>query len=177
MKKLFFVLLTFLALHTGFYTTTHAQQRLGYVDTEYVLSQMPSYQQAQQNLDRMVENWKRDVEGRYQEIEEMYQRFQAERVLLSDTERNRREQEIVDKERAAKEFQKQKFNPGGELFQKRQELVRPVQDEVYGAIEVVAGKKNIDFVLDRSSGAAMLYANPKFDLTNDVLRELGVSGK
>lgn len=104
----------------------------------------------------------------------MYKRFQAEQVLLTDNDRKRREAEIVDKEKATRELQKKRFGPNGDLLQKKQELVKPVQDEMYAAIEKLAARKGLDLVIDKSSGTSLLFANPKYDITDDVLKELKV---
>ncbi len=169
MKQLFVILAIFIATYTNSYA-----QKLAFVDTEYVLNQMPEYQNAQKELDGIVARWRGEIEQRYKEIDNMYKRFQAEQVLLSENDRVRREQEIVDRENQVRSFQREKFGENGALFQERQKYIRPIQDRVYGAVESIVGKKALDFVLDKSSGASILFANPKFDITKDVLRELGI---
>lgn len=149
-------------------------QSFAYVDTEFILQKMPEYKKAQEQLDKTVESWNKEIQQRYKEIDDMYKRFQAEQVLLSPSEKAQREQDIIAKEKEARELQKQKFGSKGDLFQKKQDLVRPIQDQVYAAIETLANKRKYDFVLDKSSGVAILFANPKFDITNDVLKELGI---
>jgi len=170
MKQLFVILAILIASYTNSYA-----QKLAFVDTEYILSEMKDYQNAQKKLDGVVARWKGEIEQRYQEIDNMYKRFQAEQVLLSENDKARREQEIVDRENQVRSFQREKFGEKGALFQERQKLIRPIQDKVYGAVESVVGKKSLDFVLDKSSGAAILFANPKFDITKDVFRELGIN--
>jgi len=152
-------------------------QTFAYVDSELVLNELPAYQQAQQQIDDIVSNWNKEIQRKYQEIDEAYKGFQAESVLLSDNERRQREDEIVGMEREARKLQKQRFGPEGDLHKKRQDLVRPVQDEVYAAIEKVANRQKVDFILDKSGSVSILFANPKYDITNDVLKELGISGK
>jgi len=140
-------------------TNSLQAQRFAYVDTEYIMSKIPEYQMAETQLDKIAEKWQAEVQKKYAEIEEM---------------RAAREEEIMAKERELKEYQKGKFGYEGELFQKRQELVKPIQDQVYEAIQKVATQKAFDFILDKSSGVSILFANPKFDKSDDVLRELGI---
>ena len=151
-----------------------AAQNLAYVDVQFVLEKMPSHQQAQTQIDKVVEGWNKEIQDEYKKIDEMYKRFQAEQVLLTDNDRKRREAEIVDKEKATRELQKKRFGPNGDLLQKKQELVKPVQDEMYAAIEKLAARKGLDLVIDKSSGTSLLFANPKYDITDDVLKELKV---
>lgn len=169
MKKIIVILALFLA--TSHYSFA---QKFAYLDAEYVLSEMPEYKTAQTELDNIVERWRADIARSFQEIDQMYRRFQAEQVLLSENDRQRREEQIVNKEKQARELQRQKFGEKGELFQERQKMIRPIQDKVYAAVETVVQKQSIDFVLDKSTGANILYANPKYDITDDVFRELGI---
>lgn len=149
-------------------------QKTAVVDAEGILQQMPAYEQAQNQLNSVVENWNREVQQRYQNIDDAYRAFQAEKVLLSESERIQREEEIVQMERDTRDFQKSKFGADGELQSKREELVRPIQDEVYAAIEQVAAKQKIDIILDRSGGSTILFVTPQYDITEDVLRQLGL---
>ena len=156
------------------FTNNLQAQRFAYVDTEYILSKIPEYQSAETQLDKIAEKWQADVQKKYAEIEEMYKDYQANQILLTEDMRAAREDEIMNKERELKEYQKGKFGYEGELFQKRQELVKPIQDQVYEAIQKLAKQKAFDFILDKSSGVSILFANPKFDKSDDVLRELGI---
>jgi len=155
-------------------STSLQAQRFAYVDTEYIMSKIPEYQMAEKQLDKIAEQWQAEVQKKYAEIEEMYKDYQANQILLTEDMRAAREEEIMAKERAVKEYQKTKFGYEGELFQKRQELVKPIQDQVYEAIEKVANQKAFDFILDKSSGVSILFANPKFNKSEDILRELGI---
>jgi len=152
--------------------TNLAAQSFGYVDSRQILEKMNTYQQAQQQINQIAEGWEKEVTAQKQNIEKLYKQFQAEQVLLTDKDRAKREQEIFDKEKALKDFQREKFGPEGELYKKRVELVKPIQDQVAKAIETVAKNKKIDFVLDKGQGVAIVYANPSFDYTADVLKEL-----
>jgi outer membrane protein len=167
MKKLAIILCLFFASAS----ITYAQS-FAFVNTEQILQQLPAYQDAQKQIDATVESWNKEVKQRYKQIDDAYKAFQAEQVLLSETERRQREEQIVGMERDVREFQKKRFGSNGDLQKKREELVKPIQDEVYAAIEKVANRKKYDFILDRSSGASILFANPKYDVTDDVLREV-----
>jgi outer membrane protein len=151
-----------------------AQIRIVYVDSEYILGNIPEYNDAIDEIDELSIRWQKEIEERFQEIDKLFQRFQAEAPLLSEDMRRRRENEIVDKEREAKDLQKRRFGAEGDLFKKRQEMLRPIQDKVYSAIEKIATSKNYEFVLDRSDNANLLYADGRRDISNDVLNELGL---
>ncbi|HRK28782.1 MAG TPA: OmpH family outer membrane protein [Chitinophagales bacterium] len=151
-------------------------QTIGFVDSEGILAKLPAYKKAQDQVNSIVDTWNKEIQQRYKNIDDAYKSFQAEQVLLSATEKAKREQEIVDMEKQTRDLQKQRFGPNGDLQAKREELVKPIQDEVYAALEKVAARKKVDFVFDKSASANMLFANPKFDLTDDVLKELGISG-
>jgi outer membrane protein len=148
-------------------------QKFCYVDTDYILAQSSTYQQAQQQLNQLSIQWQKEVEAKYAEIDQLYKNFQQEQLLLTEELRVKREAEIVEKEKAAKEFQKQKFGVDGELFKKRQELVKPIQDQVYNAIKEMAEKGGYGIVFDKASDLTMLYTNPKYDKSDDVLEILG----
>ncbi|WP_051359695.1 OmpH family outer membrane protein [Adhaeribacter aquaticus] len=170
MKKLlflvFFALLTFQAAYA---------QKFGYVDSEFIMSKVPAYTAAQKEVDKLSANWQKDIENRYAAIDKMYKAYQAEEVLLTDEMKKRRQNEIVEKEREVKEYQKSIFGFEGQLFKKRQELIKPVQDEVYDAIEKVAKQKQLQIIFDKSGGLVMLYTNPVHDYTEYVLEALGLA--
>jgi outer membrane protein len=169
MKKILLSALLFLGM-----TAIAAAQSLAYADVQYVLEKMPAHEQAQKQIDKIVEGWNKEIQDEYKKIDDMYKRFQAEQVLLTDNDRKRREEEIVNKEKATRELQKKYFGPSGDLLQKKQSLIKPVQDEIYAAIEKIASRKGLDLVIDKSSGVSLLFANPKYDITDDILKELGV---
>jgi len=155
-------------------TTSMAySQKFAYVDTEYILGNIPDYKDAQGELDKLSIEWQKQLERRYSEIDKMYKNYQAEQILLTEDMKVRREDEIIKKEKAAKEYQKQKFGVDGELFQKRKELVKPVQDKVYKAISEIANYKKLGVVFDKSSALTMLYTNPKHNISDDVLKKMG----
>jgi outer membrane protein len=148
-------------------------QSFAYVDTEYILENIPDYKDAQGELDKLSIEWQKQLERRYSEIDKMYKNYQAEQILLTEDMKVKREDEIIKKEKAAKEYQKEKFGVDGELFQKRKELVKPVQDKVYKAISSIANYKKLGVVFDKSSALTMLYTNPKYNISDDVLKKLG----
>ena len=171
MKKFWIVLVLLCATYAPAWSQIG---QFGYTDTEAVLNQLKDYKDAQAQLDKIAEGWNNDIQQRYKQIDESYRKFQAEQVLLTDTERKSREEAIVAKEKEARDYQKSKFGPSGELQKKREELVKPIQERVYSAIEQVAARKRLDLVLDKSNGVTMLFVNPKYDITEDLLKELGV---
>lgn len=171
MKKSFILLFSVLVV-----THFSAQaQKFAYVDTEYILEQVPEYKSAQKKLDLMAEDWQKDLEKQKTNIERLRKELQAEQVLLSDELRKKKEEEITELEKAMKDFQKQKFGYEGELFKKRQELIKPIQDKVFDAVMKVAKESALDFIFDKSSELTMLYTNAKYDRSDDVLEEMGIT--
>jgi outer membrane protein len=158
------IMLTILFLFSA--SALHAQ-KYAYVDTEYILKNIPEYNDAQDELDALSNRWQKEIETNYSKVEELYKSYQAEAVLLPDDIKKKREDEIIKKEQEVKELQRKYFGPEGELYQKRQELIQPIQEKVYNAIE------NIAFVFDKAGGMTMLYGDPKFDISDDVLDEVG----
>lgn len=148
-------------------------QKYAFVDTEYILSNIPSYKAAQEQLDKTSEEWQKEVESQYAEIEKMYKDYQAEKVLLTDDMRRKREDEIINKEKEVKELQKKYFGQDGALFKKRQELVKPIQDDIYQAVKDIATESGYAVIFDTSSGPTMLYFNPRYDVSDEVLQKLG----
>jgi len=168
MKK---IVLTF-ALFFTVLTLANAQ-KFAYVDTQYILESLPEYKSAQQQLDRISIQWQKEIEAKFAEIDKMYTDFQAEAILLTDDMKRKREEEIIDKEKEAKELQKQRFGKGGDLLKKRQDLIKPVQDKIYNAIKEIATSKNYAVVFDKSSDLTMLFTNPKYDISDQILEDLG----
>jgi len=167
LKKVALLMMVVLASFSAF------SQNFGYVDSEYILENIPDYKDAQEELDKLSIEWQKQLERRYAEIDKMYKNYQAEQILLTEDMKTKREEEIIKKEKEAKEYQKQKFGVDGELFQKRKELVKPIQDKVYNAIADIANYKKLGIVFDKASGLTMLYTNPKYNLSDDVLKKLG----
>lgn len=147
--------------------------KFGYVDTDYILSQVPEYKAAQNELDKTSLNWQKEIDGKYAEVEKLYKAYQADAILLTDEMKKKRETEISNREKEVKDLQKQRFGADGELFKKRAELVKPIQDKVYNAIKAVAEKAGMGFIMDKSGQVSLLYANSKYDKSDDVLVFLG----
>ena len=154
-------------------STTVQAQKYAYVDSQYILDNIPEYQDAQDELDDISKKWQKEIEVKYKEVEDMYKEYQAEAVLLPADIKKQKEDAIVKKEKEVKTLQKKYFAPEGELFKKRQELVQPIQEKVFNAIESIATTKNYGFVFDKAGGVSLLYGNPKFDISDDVLDEVG----
>ncbi|MFO7657761.1 MAG: OmpH family outer membrane protein [Bacteroidales bacterium] len=148
-------------------------QKYAFVDSEYILGNIPSYKAAKEKLDIISAEWQKEVEAQYAEIDKLYKDYQAEKVLLTEEMRSKREDAIIEKERSVKELQKKYFGQDGALFQKRQELIKPIQDEIYQAVKDIATENGYAVIFDTSSGPGMLYFNPKFDVSDDVLQKLG----
>jgi outer membrane protein len=169
MKRLIIILgFTFLSI------TAAVAQRFAYVDSDYILKHMPEYASAQRQLEALSAQWQKEVDNRYQEIDRLYKAYQADQVLMTADMKKRREAEISDKEKSAKEFQRQKFGPDGELTQRSNTVIKPIQDKMAKAIQAVAENDNIDMIFDKNSEVMMLYANPRYDKSDDVLTRLGI---
>ncbi len=149
-------------------------QRFAVVDIEYILNRMPEYEQAQTQLDQQAAIWRQEIAQRYDEIKGLYNKYQAEQVLLSDAEKTEKEDMIVEKERVVREMQKQKFGADGELFSMRQELVSPVQDRLYAAIEDHANQRGYDFIFDKGGSVSIIFANPEYDVTDQIMAKLKI---
>jgi outer membrane protein len=148
-------------------------QKYAFVDTEYILNNIPSYKAAKDQLDKISEEWQKEIETKYTEIEQMYKDYQAEKVLLTDEVQKQREEDIIEKEKSVKELQKTYFGQNGSLFKKRQELIKPIQDEIYKAVKDIATESGYAVIFDTSSGPTMLYTNPRYDVSDEVLEKLG----
>ncbi|MCS6916748.1 MAG: OmpH family outer membrane protein [Chitinophagales bacterium] len=171
MKRGILIWLCFLWPAIGF------SQKVAYVDLEYILKNIPEYQDAQKRIDDLTAQWQKEIDQKYAEIDRLYKQFQAEQVLLTEDIKAKRRQEIEEKEKAARELQKKRFGYQGDLFQKRQELVQPIQDRVYDAIQKTATARQYDFVMDKSAGTMLLYANSKLNISDQVLQTLGITPK
>ena len=149
--------------------------RYGIIDSRYILEKIEDYKDAQTKLDNISKTWQEEIDAKMAEVDKMYKGYQAERPMLSDDMRKRREDEIVLKEKAAKDLQKQRFGYEGDLFKKRQEYVKPIQDRVFNAVQKMAAQKGLDMVLDKAGGVTLFYADPKLDRSDDVLKILGIN--
>jgi len=148
-------------------------QKFAYVDTQYILDNIPEYKTAQGQLDKYSLQWQKEIEGKFDELDKLYKNFQADAILLTEEMRKKRETEILEKEKEAKELQKQRFGKDGDLFKKRQELVKPIQDKIYNALKDYAQAKNYAVIFDKASDLTILYANPKYDISDEILDAMG----
>lgn len=168
MKKLMIVpLFVFLSVSASF------AQKFAYVDTEYILENMSEYRDAQNLLDKLSVDWQKEIEGKFAEIDKLYKDYQSEAVLLPEDIKKKRQDDIIAKEKEAKDLQKKRFGKDGDLYKKRQELVKPIQDKVYSAIEDIAVAGGYAVIFDKSGTVTLLYANSKYDKSDEVLDKLG----
>jgi outer membrane protein len=168
MRKLIFIL--FLALGISGVQA----QKFAYIDTEYILKNIPDYQEAKKQLDELSEQWEKQLERKQEQIDKLYQDYQAEEILLTERMKNKRREEIIEKEDELKEFKKEKFGIEGELFKKRKELVKPIQEKIYKAVQETANIGRYSIIFDKASrGLTMVYTNPKYDKSDDILRRMG----
>lgn len=171
MKKIVLIL----SLFSFFGLNQSMAQRFAYVDTDYILDMLPEYKSAQKQLDLIAETWQKEAEEKKAEIDKMMQEFQAEQILLTAELKKKKETDIKLKEAELKEFMNKKFGYEGELFKKRQELVKPIQDKVFDACQNIAKKSALDFIFAKGGEMIMMYSNAKYDKSDEVLIELGVN--
>ena len=161
------------ALVLSIFAGSALAQKFAFVDTDYILQNIPSYKAAQDELDKISETWEAEIAAEYEEIEKMYKTYQSERVLLTDEMKQKREQEIMTKEHSIKDLQAKYFGPEGDLANKRVELVKPIQDAIYKAVKELSAEGSYAIIFDTASGASILYSNPRYDLSDEVLQKLG----
>lgn len=170
MKKIVFII-------AALFTLPVFGQKFAYVDTEYILNQMAEYKSAQKQLDFLSEEWEKEITKRRDEIAKLEKDLAAEKIFLTEDVIKQRQDEINNRNKELKDFQVAKFGYEGELFKKRQELIKPIQDRVFEAIQKVAKDNALDFIFDKSGGVSMLYTNAKYDRSGEVLDELGISAE
>jgi outer membrane protein len=166
-KTVFIACLMVLALATQ-------AQRYAIVDTKFILDKLPEYKEAQKKLDQFSEQWQKEVDTKQSALDKMYKDFEAEQVMLSTELKKKREDELFVREKEVRDLQRKRFGFEGDLFKKRQELVKPIQDKVYNAIQKLAVNRSLDFILDKSEGITVIFADPKLDRSEDILKDLGV---
>lgn len=149
-------------------------QRYGIVDTKYIMDRIPEYKEAQKTLDVFSLQWQKEIDDKQAALDKMYRDFEAEQVMLSEELKRKREDELFLREKEVRDLQRKRFGFEGDLFKKRQELVKPIQDKVYNAIQKIAVSRSFDFILDKSEGITVIFADPKLDRSEDVLKELGI---
>ena len=149
-------------------------QKYAIIDTHYILDKMPEYKEAQKQLDNIAAGWQKEIDAKQAELDKMYKDYDAEQVMLTEELRKKREDQLFNKEKDLRDLQRKRFGFEGDLFKKRQELIKPIQDKVYNAVQKMAVSRGYDFVLDKSEGITIIFADPKLDKSEDVLKELGV---
>jgi len=150
-------------------------QKFAMVDMEYIMKKIPSYESANEQLNQISKKWQSEVDVQMQEVQTMYKNYQTELVFLSDDMKTKREEEIVKKEKEAQELKRKYFGPEGELYKKRQSLMKPIQDEVYNTVQGVCKDKDIDLIFDKSSAMSVVFTSSKIDISDLVLQKLGYS--
>ena len=168
MKKTILIFISALLLSAGTYA-----QKFAYVDTDYILNNIPEFNQAQDKLEEISKQWQEEIETIYAKVDKMYRDYQSQEVLLTEEMKKKREDAIIAKEKSAKDLQKKRFGPNGDLYGKRQELIKPLQDKVYDAIQQLAANSKYAVIFDSSSDLIMLYSNPNLDKSDKVLENMG----
>jgi len=169
MKKMFLVAFIVIAA-----SVTTSAQRYAIIDTKYILDKMPEYKDADKKLAQTSELWQKEIDDKQGQLNQMYRNYDAEQYMLSDDLKKKREDQLFNLEKEVRELQKKRFGFEGDLFKERQKLVKPVQDKVYNAIQKMAVNRGYDFVLDKSEGITVIFADPKLDKSEEVLKELGL---
>jgi outer membrane protein len=169
MKKLLILATCFVLL-----ATVANAQRYAVIDSKYILDKLPEYKAAQKLLDQFSEQWQQEIDQKQALMDKMYKDYDAERVMLTDVLQKKREDELYNKEKELRDLQKKRFGFEGDLFKKRQELIKPIQDRVFNAVQKLAVEKQYDFILDKSEGITVIFADPKLDKSADIIRNLGV---
>jgi outer membrane protein len=169
MKRLFLLVACSLSL-----VATVNAQKYAVIDTKYILDKMPDYKKAQTQLDEVAAGWQKELDGMQADLDKMYRDFEAEQVMLSEELKKKREDQLFIKEKGLRDLQRKRFGFEGDLFKKRQELIKPIQDKVYNAVQKLAVARGYDFILDKSEGITVIFADPKLEKSDDVLRELGI---
>ncbi|NCI47792.1 OmpH family outer membrane protein [Sediminibacterium soli] len=170
MKKTFFFLFVFL----GFTFSAQSQQRYAIIDTKYILNKIPEYRDADKKLQLIGEQWQKEIDDKQAALDKMYKNYEAEQFMLTDELKKKREDELFIREKEIRELQKKRFGYEGDLFKERQRLVKPLQDRVYNAVQKLAVARSYDFILDKSEGITVIFADPKVDKSEEVIKELGI---
>lgn len=156
-------------------TLSASAQKFALVDMEYILRNVPAYEMANEQLNQVSQRWEKEVNEVTKEAETMYKNYQADMVFLTDDQKKKREEEIVTKEKEATDLRYKYFGPEGELYKKRQALMKPIQEDVYNAVKAVSEEKGYQVIFDRASSQSIVFASPRIDVSNEVLSKLGYS--
>jgi outer membrane protein len=149
-------------------------QRYAIIDTKYILNRVPEYKQAEQKLQQTSELWQKEIDSKQVALDKLYKDYEVEKVMLSNDLLKKREDEIFNREKEIRDLQRKRFGYEGDLFKERQKLVKPLQDKVYNAVQKLAVARGYDFILDKSEGITVIFADPKLDKSDDILRDLGI---
>jgi len=168
MKKIILALCAFLLIGTAL-----EAQKYAVIDTRYILDKLPEYEAAQKQLDEIAAGWQKEIDEKQAELDKMYREYDVEQVMLTEELKKKRENQLFNKEKELRDLQRKRFGFEGDLFKKRQELVKPVQDKVFNAVQKMAVQRGYDFILDKSEGITVIFADPKLDKSEDILKELG----
>jgi outer membrane protein len=168
MKKIVLTIATLLTL-----TAVTNAQKYAFIDSEYIMENIPAFTAAQEQLEQLSSQYQKELESMHAEIEQMYKDFQAESVLLSEDMKRKREDVIISKEKDYKQLQRKYFGPNGDLFTKRQGLVKPIQDDIFNAVQEIANDGSYAVIFDKAGGTTLFFTNPRYDLSDQVLQKLG----
>lgn len=168
MKKIIVLLLA------GFAFMNADAQRYAVIDSKYILNKIPAYAEAQDKLNQFSAMWQQEIDKQSADLEKLQREYDAEKVMLSDDLKKKREDQIFNTEKSLRDLQTKRFGYHGDLFKKREELIKPIQDKVYNAIQKLAAEKMYDFILDKSEGITVIFADPKLDKSDEILKMLGV---
>ena len=166
--KTLFLLIVTLMTSIGTYA-----QKFAYVDSDYILSKMPEFSQAEEKIDDFSKEWQSEIELAYEEVEQMYRDYQSEQVLLTSEMKTKREEAIMEKEKSVQSLQQKYFGNNGDLYKKRQDLIKPIQDRIFDAVQQLAASNKYSIIFDASSDLIMLYSNPDLDKSDKVLELMG----
>jgi outer membrane protein len=170
-NKVFFVLA--ISILTAF--SSNAQTKYAVINTKYILDKIPEYKEADKKLKALGDQWQLEIDQKQMTLDKMYKNYEAEQFMLSDDLKKKREDELFGKEKEIRDLQKKRFGYEGDLFKERQKMVKPIQDKVYNAVQKLATARGYDFILDKSEGITIIFADPKLDKSDDVLKELGIN--
>jgi len=170
-NKVFFVLV--ISILTAF--SSNAQTKYAIINTKYILDKIPEYKEADKKLKALGDQWQQEIDQKQMTLDKMYKNYEAEQFMLSDDLKKKREDELFGKEKELRDLQKKRFGYEGDLFKERQKMVKPIQDKVYNAVQKLATARGYDFILDKSEGITIIFADPKLDKSDDILKELGIN--
>lgn len=169
MQKIIIAILCFVLI-----SFSVSAQRYAVIDSKFILEKIPDYKDAQGKLDQLTVLWQQEIDQKQTALDKLSKDFEAEQIMLPDNLKKKREDEIFNNEKELRDLQKKRFGFEGDLFKKRQELIKPIQDKVYNAIQKLAIEKQYDFILDKSEGITIIFADPKLDKSEEVLRNMGI---